>query len=75
MDLAEKFKQSPQGRAIEKQVTETYNKMKTNTDADVTINKEYEQLNHYATGWFKQVGISTGMTMISFRSSLEMFFF
>lgn len=61
-DLAEKFKQSLQGQAIEKQVSETYNKMKTNTD--VTINKEYEQLDHYATGWFKQVEMLTDILIL-----------
>ena len=61
VDLAETFKKSLQGQAIEKQVTEIYNKMKTNKDVDVAINNQYEQLDHYATGWFKQVGVLTNM--------------
>ncbi|CAB4009782.1 ATP-binding cassette sub-family G member 2 isoform X1 [Paramuricea clavata] len=57
LDLAQKFKESTHGQAIERQVTEIYNKMKANPNADAAINNEFEQLDHFATGWFTQLSI------------------
>ena len=64
LDLAQKFKESSQGQALEKQVTEMYNKMKANPNADTAINNEYEQLDHFATGWFKQVNRLYGISLL-----------
>ena len=55
LDLAQKFKESRHGQAIESQVSEIYNRMKANPNVDVTINSKFEQLDHFATGWLKQV--------------------
>jgi hypothetical protein len=55
LDLAQRFKESTHGQAIERQVTEIYNKMKANPNADAAINNEFEQLDNFATGWFTQV--------------------
>lgn len=55
LDLAEKFKQSSHGHAIEEQITNIYNKMKANPNADAAINTEFAQMDRFASGWFKQV--------------------
>ena len=55
LDLAQRFKESTHGQAIKRQVTEIYNKMKANPNADAAINNEFEQLDNFATGWFTQV--------------------
>ncbi|XP_028396482.1 ATP-binding cassette sub-family G member 2-like isoform X2 [Dendronephthya gigantea] len=57
LDLARKFKDSAQGQAIQKQVTEIFENMKANPNSEAAINTKYAQQNRYATGWFKQMGI------------------
>ena len=55
LDLAQKFKDSAQGQAIEMRVSEIFKKMKANPNAEAAINTKYAEQNRYATGWFKQV--------------------
>jgi hypothetical protein len=68
LDLAQKFKESRHGQAIESRVSAIYDKMKSNPNAEVTINDEFEQLDHFATGWFKQVNPLHSFRLYTFRS-------
>ena len=55
LDLAKKFQESSIGKNINTRVSEIYKNMKANMSSEDDINKDFSDMNRYATGWLKQV--------------------
>ncbi|XP_046841579.1 broad substrate specificity ATP-binding cassette transporter ABCG2-like isoform X2 [Xenia sp. Carnegie-2017] len=57
LDLAKKFQESSIGKNINTRVSEIYKNMKANMSSEDDINKDFSDMNRYATGWLKQLGV------------------
>lgn len=55
LDLAKKFQESSIGKNINTRVSEIYKNMKANMSSEDDVNKDFSDMNRYATGWLKQV--------------------